>query len=282
MKPRIILLLITPVLAAITAFGQTYEPMDLAKKIFAKESFADIQKYSMGEYQGRPNGQDLQDGAITKFMLLGQTNAKAVVAMTISDSSGRGLDTYLHFQKDTVWKMTAFRALAMTAMIEQVKNELEQMTPQQVDLLIAESKKKKAVDDVIFSSREDYQFQLGNARLTLESDENIIRHFNTNMAAFERLKNLALAELDKSKDEERKGNALIEGSKSDYQKLFISSVSVRGFKSGKRIEFLIGGILDNAVGYFYVLDKKDLPEMTASDMIMIREIGNGWYIYKTT
>lgn len=42
------------------------------------------------------------------------------------------------------------------------------------------------------------------------------------------------------------------------------------------------GQLDNSVGFIYVKDKKDLPEMNPGRIIMIREITNGWYIYKTT
>jgi hypothetical protein len=41
-------------------------------------------------------------------------------------------------------------------------------------------------------------------------------------------------------------------------------------------------MLDNTVGYLYVKDKEDLPEMTDRRVIMIREISDGWYIYKTT
>lgn len=143
MKTRITTILTTLILTVTTVYGQTYEPLDLAKKIFGKDSLRNIDNFITGEYKGRPNGQDLQSGSTTKFTLLGQTEKVAVVAMTILDSLGKGLDTYLHFEKDTVWKMSAFRALAMTGIIEQVKIELEKMTLQQVDDIIAKSKKRK-------------------------------------------------------------------------------------------------------------------------------------------
>ena len=104
--------------------------------------------------------QDLQSGTVTHFLLLGQTSKKAVVAMTILDSTGKGFDSYLHFEKDSLWKMHAFRALAMTGMIAGAKEELEKMTAKQVDDLIEESKKAKNKDHVIFESREDYNYQL--------------------------------------------------------------------------------------------------------------------------
>lgn len=267
------------ILTVTTVYGQTYEPLYLAKKIFGKDSIPNIDNFITGEYKGRPNGQDLQSGSSTKFTLLGQTEKTAVVAMTILDSLDKGLDTYLHFEKDTVWKMSAFRALAMTGIIEQVKIELEKMTLQQVDEIIAKSKKE---DFSMFTSREDYNFQLGNAKLTLELDDNIAKHFVTNQVEFERLKNLALSQLEKEKVDEERSLKLIENLKADYQNLFISSVSTGGYELGNCIVFLIGGMLDNSVGYIYVKDKKDLPEMNSDRVIMIREIGNGWYIYKTT
>ena len=282
MMTRITTILTTLILTVTTVYGQTYEPLDLAKKIFGKDSFPNIDNFITGEYKGRPNGQDLQSGSTTKFTLLGQTEKTAVVTMTILESLGKGLDTYLHFEKDTVWKMNAFRALAMTGIIEQVKIELEKLTPQQVDDIIAKSKRKKKGDFVMFTSREDYNFQLGNTKLTLELDDNIIKHFLTNQAEFERLKDLALSQLQKEKVDEERSIKLIENLKADYHKIFISSVSTGGYELGNCINFLIGGMVDNSVGYIYVKDKKDLPEMNSDRVIMIREIGNGWYIYKTT
>ncbi|MCL2131353.1 MAG: hypothetical protein FWH36_02675 [Lentimicrobiaceae bacterium] len=281
MKVRITTLLaILTMTATLNCYGQSYEPMDLAKKLFSKEKFATKKEYITGEYKemkGRPNGKDLQKGITTQFSLLEQTEETAVVAMTILDKSGNGLDTYLHFKKDKVWKMCAFRALAMTGIIELVIMELEKMTPQEIDEMIADTTNEE------FTSREDYDFELGNCKLTLEFDDNIIKHFVANQAEFERLKNLALLQLEKEEVDEERSTKLIENEKNNYQKLFISSVSTGGYELNCNcIDFLIGGILDNTVGYFYIRDKKDLPKMNPNRIIMIREIGNGWYIYKTT
>lgn len=280
MKIRIATILVICTLFVGGADAQHDSPLTLAKKIFAKDSLPNIAEFVTGEYQGRPNGQDLRDGAVTKFLLLKQTEKDAVVAMTILDSSGKGLDTYLFFVKDRIWKMNAFRSLATTGIIEQVKDQLEKMTLKQVDEMVEESRKNKKKS--MFESREDYQFQLGNAKLTLELDENIIRHFHQNKTEFERLKNLAVAQLDKRETDEENRAPLLQNERSGYQKLFISSVSSGGYELGKSINFFIGGILDNSVGYIWVKDKKDLPEMNSNTVIMLREIGGGWYIYKTT
>jgi hypothetical protein len=251
------------------SYGQEYyEPLDLAKKIFGKEKFRGIKKYVTGEYNGRPNGTDLGKGSSTKFILLEQTNKSAVVNMTIVGSGGKGLDTYLHFEKEGVWKVNAFRALALTGIIEQAKLELEKMTQQQID--------------TVYSSGAEYSFRLGNTRLILELDDNIIKHFLANQQEFERIKNLALKQLENETVDEERSVELVENLKQDYQNIFIQSVSTGGYELGNVIDFLIGGMVDNTVGYIYVSDKKDLPRMNPDRIIMIREIGNGWYLYKTT
>ena len=263
-------------------FAQTLEPLDLAKRIFSKNGMPNISSYVTGEYKGKPSGVDLPQNAKQTFALLEQTNDTAVVAMTVVDPAGRSLDTYLFFTKKATWKMSAFRALALTGIIEAFKNTLEKMTPQQVDVIIAKSQKAKDKSQFPFTSREEYNFELGNAKLTLELDKDIIQHFRDNKPEFNRLKNLALAQLKKEKTTGTRPHKLIEKYKSEYRKLFISSVSTQGFEFGSCINFFIGGMVDNTVGYLYVRDKKDLPSMTSDNIIMLRKIEDGWYLYKTT
>ena len=92
-----------------------------------------------------------------------------------------------------------------------------------------------------------------------------------------------LKEIANKKTDGESTVALAKDFREDYRKLFISSVDFGGYKfGGKCFNFLIGGILDNAVGFLFVKDKSDLPEMSERGIIMLREIGDGWYLYKTT
>jgi hypothetical protein len=284
MTTRTTSIVIILLMAITTSYAQSFEPLDLAQKIFSKDSLANISKYTTGEYQGKPNGQDFPPDITKKFSLLQQTADKAVVVMTVSNQEGATLDTYLHFAKDTTWKMCAFRSLAMTGMIEQMIIELEKMTPQQIDKQIEQAKKSKKDDDEdMIKSKEDYDFLLGNAKLTITSDEKIIQHFEANKAAFEQLKEKALKELASRTEKEEGRTRLLKNEKGACQKLLISSVAFGDYElGGNCLSFLIGGILDNTVGYLYVKDKKDAPAMHADRIIMIKEISNGWYIYKTT
>lgn len=279
MNKFLTLLVSSFLLATSTTYGQSIEPFELAQKIFSKSKFTQLKKYSKGEYTGRPNGQDLPATSILHFMLLGQTSNKAVVCMTILDTTKKGLDTYLHFEKDSIWKLKAVRALAMTGILEEAKKELEKMTLKEVDQSIEKAKGKKGM----FSSREDYYFELGNMSLILDLDANIIKHFLDHKTEFERLKDAALKELESKKSDDERSIQLVESLRGDYRKLFLSSVSYGGYELGENcLNFSIGGMIDNTVGYFYVKDKNDVPEMNDDRIIMIREIGDGWFIYKTT
>jgi len=264
----------------VAVLGQEVGPLELAKRIFDLNGFPELSMHVTGEYSGRPSGEDLASGLRQEFRLLDETDSSAVVAMALTDSAGNGSDAYLFFQRDTIWKMNAFRALAMTGMIEDVKNGLEALSPREVEEMIrsaADSNNKYA----LFSTREEYDFMLGNARLTLASDSAIIRYFEDHRSDFERIKDAAVAELERLPKESERTQSLVEDLQPDYRKLFISSVS-QGYELGDVVDFLIGGMLDNSVGYFYAKDPKNVPRMDPSRIIMVREIGNGWYLYKTT
>lgn len=42
------------------------------------------------------------------------------------------------------------------------------------------------------------------------------------------------------------------------------------------------GIVDNYVGFFWTSDPGQLPDMSPSNYIVIRNLGGGWYLYRTT
>ncbi|MDI9312934.1 MAG: hypothetical protein QM535_22175 [Limnohabitans sp.] len=269
-------------IATITSscFCQDYEPIEIVKKLLAKEKFNDIQKYSKGEFKGHPNGSDLGENLTLNFKVLNQTETKAVVNVTLIDSLGKGLDTYFHFEKDVVWKINAYRALAMTGMLEQAKNELEKITQKEIDSIL---NKKDTQKKGIFESKEDYKYLLENIKLTLEFDDNIVKHFIKNKDKFEKLKEKILAFKSNLKNKDFvKPHDVNEIFKIDLRDLYLGELIKYKLICQDCFELIIGGMIDNTVGYFYLEDKTKLPELNPSRIIMIREIGNGWYMFKTT
>jgi hypothetical protein len=66
------------------------------------------------------------------------------------------------------------------------------------------------------------------------------------------------------------------------QSLYISRLTRRDTGCGTCLEFLIGGLVDNTVGLLYQPDATAVPPMHPDRIIVIKPIGNGWYLYKTT
>lgn len=255
--------------------AQELEPLELVQKVFTDKDFAKrTHKYSTGEYEGHPNANDLSKNTQLTFRLLDKSENTAVVNITILDSLGKGIDTYVHLEKDKDWKIEAFRALAMTGFMEQALLEMEKMTEAQIDTLIQE-------DNETFKSKEDYYQELENIKLTLALDDAIIEHFENNREKFEELKSeLQNTKFDKDEQSYRKIN-IGEQFKTNYKKLLISAISTH-YNCKGCFEFVIGGMIDNTVGYLYIPNEQNVPEMNPSRIIMIREIGNGWYLFKTT
>lgn len=273
MRKKFIIIILISICGIVKA--QEMEPLELVQKVFTDKDFAKkTNRYSTGEYKGHPNANDLSKGTKLNFRLLDNSENTAVVNVTILDSLGKGIDTYVHLEKDKDWKIKAFRALAMTGFMEQALLEMEKMTEEEIDTLIQQDKE-------IFKSKEDFYQKLENIKLTLALDDTIIEHFEDNREKFEKLKDeLQNTKIVKDEQSYRKIN-LGEQIKSDYKKLLINTIST-SFNWESCYELVIGGMIDNTVGYLYIPNKQDVPKMNPSRMIMIREIGNGWYLFKTT
>ncbi len=261
--------------------GQVDNPLALVKTIFAKDSFPDLYNHVAGEYNGHPNGTDLPSNITTDFLLLNQNEKTAVVNLTITDSLGHEFDTYLHLKKDSIWKILAIRALAMTGLIEEINKELKSMTDAQIDTII-EFSKKGTLGYSMFKSRKEYEYELGRTGLIIASDNELILHFKKNESDFELIKNSILLEIDSLKIDQEREIRIGEKLKPNYNSLFISSIKIGGFQFGNALNFVIGGMIDNTVGYLFVQKKEDLSKMNPCRIIMIREIGSGWFLYKTT
>lgn len=263
-----------------SVLAQDPDSINLAQLIFGPAPFPELAQHVTGEYDGKPNGTDLQAHIKRSYLLLESTTNSAVVAMEMRDEQGKGADAYLFFERDSVWKMSAMRGLAMTGLIDMMQQELSRLTDKQVKKII-----KEAASDTLgiglFKSREEYEFMLGNTSLTIALDADIIRHFEEHRAEFERIKDVAIADLQRAPHEPERGHRLATSEEAAYRRLFITSVST-SYELGDVIDFTIGGMVDNTVGYCYARTHEAVPEMDASRIIMVRAIGNGWYIYKTT
>lgn len=128
----------------------------------------------------------------------------------------------------------------------------------------------------------EYEYQVGKYGLIIASDNKLISHFKKNKSKFDLLKNAILLEIDTLQIDHEKEIGVGESLEVNYNSLFISSINIGGWQFNNALNFVIGGMIDNTVGYLFVQKKEDLPVISPNRIIMIREIDDGWYLYKTT
>lgn len=222
-------------------------PRAVVESFFAPEGVhnkGDIYTGEMLQYAAeRTMGQHYGSGATKDYRLLSSSDAYAVYAVTVK-ANGTAQDWYAFVRKSNgVWRLEAVRTLAQTGLISIVAAGLRK-------------KEKRSADE---------DWKLRNADLTLQSDAALKAYLQDNLSKFE-----ALVQLIKT----REGD-------SDAAAKQIYLRSAKAAESGA-IEFIIGGILDNTVGYMYLPDGVSPPRLQPDDVIYIERIVDHWYIFKTT
>lgn len=292
----------------------TLKPLKVAKKIFSPQ--ADtlfISQHSTGDYSGHPNGEEFPAGVKPSFRVLQQTAVKSVIAMNVSNV-GPYADKYLFFTKESHrWKLYAIAAPTLARLHNRRKQDMEALTSIQVDSILNEAKQ---YSDPEYKTREEFDFKLNSLRLKLAPDDTLVAHFNRHKPEFDSLLKVALMQNFfspvKFKAFRRKPYQIIgpagdtvqmphfdfkaysdstapqvydggeqsftfSPSHSRYSPLLISNITSGGFLPKECIDF---HILYDQVGYLYVADEKDLPELNPDKVMMLRKLGNGWYLYK--
>lgn len=120
----------------------------------------------------------------------------------------------------------------------------------------------KNFDKISADLKTDIDIQ--NYKLIISSDKNLLEFANVNEAKFEQIYELCKA----GKEYE-----------SELKNLHFSLL-----ENDENFALILGGMLDNAVGFMRVEDAKTLPQMSPSKYIMIKRISpnSKWYLFKTT
>jgi hypothetical protein len=165
-------------------------------------------------------------------------------------------DTYIYLEKvGDRWKVSAARTLALTGPIREVIADLE--------------------NNVAVRDRE---FLLRNFRLTLETDAELKAWFETHKASLEALRNDYLAARTKEywriAEREDKGSPLSD-------RLRALGLIGIGYAESGGIEIMIGGVVDNSVGFLFVGEQAP-PPMSDDNYIWVEPIGDGWCLFRTT
>jgi len=261
-------------------------PLDLTRKYISGE-LTDYRLVLTGEAKEQDfNPRKIAGNAGISYETLLCDQGKAVIAVSIRENKDH-TDLYVFWTRVDEWKINAFRALWLPGMfymmLEKYKDMDEAGIRQEYEKMVNDVRKRNDTvsDESIARSigtLDDFRYEVNNMKLTAAPDKDLMEHFNHNLDKFDALLQKAQTELVSSSVAWRVGSN--SPHKGDMQEILISSVSFP--RDSTCIYFLVGGMTDNSVGYFFCADPGDAPVMSANRYIMIRSLGNGWYLYKTT
>jgi len=279
---RLIILILSISFICSCGHSKNYEdPKQLVTSFFKKE-ISNYKSVLKGEAKKQGfNPKKIPDGATFEIIQMTNLNNKAAFSVEINDQKGNIQDIYVFLNIiNAKWKITAFRSLWLPPLfyytLKDYKNVKDSDVIQEYEKRFLEAKQNndtitKSYYKKINGSKDNFVFSILNSRLVIKSDKDLIKHFNNNKLNFNELKSKIEFNNDRILRSKTKH-------KKDFDQLLINRIS----KAKSILFFSIGGMIDNEVGYLFCPKEDDLPEITDRRYIMIKKIGNGWYLYKTT
>jgi hypothetical protein len=255
------------------ANAQSLSPLTIAEKYFSSRGFKGWKVYMSGEMLSRTVkdstfGQYLSRKIKRKASLISEDSSTAVVTVLVDDGK-RPADYYLYFIKEHTWKLEAIRSLSLTGLAYEFIKEIERLPADSFARLQTE-----------LTLRETY-LNYQNAKLIVSPDEVLIKYANTKRKQLDSMVNY-LQQMHYTDSARGERMAIRDTAfRKKLQAVYIRSVHFSHTKKGS-ITFSIGGMSDNEVGFFYTNDPKNVPKISKDRVIIIRPIGDGWYLYKTT
>ncbi len=254
--------------------SDTLSPLRVVEKYISPNGFPEKLKYFCCElYQEwhakQTLGQQLAPSVKREARVLYLDTLHAAVAVWLHDSI-TSMDVYFYLIKNQNWTIYAVRSLAMTEAATQEKKRLDS---------IPESGRGKAYTK---QRGYSYTFEYANLDLWNSSDTALATYFHRHKKEFHSLQKKLVAKGYYGKHDSLLTFAMASKKiKKPANKLLIRSIEYNPRHPGM-ILFVVGGMVDNTVGYFYQPDPAKVPPMTEKKYILIRPLGEGWYLFKTT
>lgn len=256
-------MLIAVTLAAAPAWGQESIDSSAAVKTTLLQLFSLSNKQALQSAGARTllSGEALEwqmptfgklAAAPDKIVMLDQQNAVGRIQWFGQDNYVADLYFYLTLAES--WKVSAVRRLALTGIIEGAYKYL---------------KSKPALN-------EEEKEQLGNYELLLASDESLRQWFAKNNAAMNKLYEMSRGL--KAGYFYEQNDPKYAAIKAQLKSLHFGGVEVN---TDGTVEFIIGGVTDNTVGFLYSPANQP-PKMSPDSYIWIEEVSPRWFIFRTT
>ncbi|WP_046243666.1 hypothetical protein [Hymenobacter terrenus] len=256
------------------------EPLQIARQFVAPTGWAEMKDYLCCEAAGQAKrqtlGQQIPAPLRRTCQLVQQGPSTAVVAVELRDSTSRR-DFYLHFSKAADgWKLGAIRNLAMT-----------HLGPPMVELLTAMPPAEVAQYD-LKHPEATHAFTVGNLKLWTSADADIAAHYYQHRSDFQEVLRLVQAgqyftptgnTATTVGEQAANANPAVHAL---LRKLYLGRVTRHETGCDSCLEFVIGGKVTSTVGLLYQPQPDQLPAMTPDHLIVLKPLGDGWYLYKTS
>lgn len=252
----------------------TLTPLRVVEKYVSPEGFPEKMRHFCCEmYQEwmapKTLGQQLDSTVIREIHLLYQDTARAVVTVWLHNEK-TSMDVYFYLQHRQVWTVYAVRSLVMKDL---AKDELKRLDS------IPQNERGKTYTK---QHGHSWQFDRDNAMLWSSPDTIIANHFHLTKARFGQLEKMRAKMYMVSPTDSIDSTYFA----SKKMRKAMDKLLIRAIRSDRNapgaVLYLIGGVLDNTVGYMYQPDPRKVPQVSAGYFILIRPLGGGWYLYKTT
>ncbi|SHE55558.1 hypothetical protein [Chryseobacterium vrystaatense] len=194
-----------------------------------------------------------------------------VVDVTATDKNNGKYDFYLYFVKvKNEWKM--FDAQKLPDITFAYVAFTKGLTEEQIDAVLKSKEEQKP-----FTSRAQFNYIKSIYDLGNSSDDELIEHFTKFKSQFNALKDefIKFRTLHSDYTNSEKNQRF----ENDCQKLTISEINEYLPFTRNTLAFVICNMENNAVGYFYA-GKNPVTAIDPGGMLFIREIGEGWYLFK--
>ena len=256
-------------------------PLQIAKRFVARGGWSPLKNYLCCEAATQAKhqtlGQQIPAQMRRTCQLVQQGDTTAVVAVELSEPTARS-DFYLHFSKRVDgWKLRAVRNLAMT-----------HLGPPMVAILAAMSPDEVAQYD-LKHPEANHAFTVGNLKLWTSTDADIAAHFLHYRPDFEEIVRLVqegqyFSLIPTENSVAVAGEQAANADPSIHtllRKLYLARITRRTTGCSSCLEFVIGGKVNSTVGLLYQPQPAQLPPMHPDHLIVLKPLGNGWYLYKT-
>ena len=257
------------------------DPAQLAEA-FVRNQISPPTAALTGEAAANPISADLLPKAPRiRAELLWRGGGRALVATEFSnDISAQDLYVFLD-STDAGWRISAFRDVELPGVfynqLNHYRNKGENAIRQDWQARYEASASRgvsREAHERAHGSADERVFYVFNLRLTSSSDADVVRHFEMLKPEFEALRQnlqrLPRSPIPLGHDNDAVGD--------DLRYLLIKR-AFHDTEGPLRLE--ISNIQGVDVGYLYCTDASCMPTPTPGGVIALREIGEGWWLYRT-